>query len=309
MTTPQHHPQMSPHTGKRPHRHGMRRVRVGQREIVTENIRLVVFNDLFHYFMTVSWPRLFATFAAFFLAFDAIFAVAFFLVPGCIANLNPPGLAGAFFFSVETLATVGYGDMHPQTIYGHTVAMVEIFVGLMSLALITGLMFARFSRPRAKFLFSNTLVVRPIDGRRTLMVRAVNMRLNIVQDVSANMSLARDEVTQEGYYLRRIVDLPLVRARQPLFNLGWTLMHAVDESSPLCRETSESLRESEASIVVIMSGTDESTGQMLTARAQYSHQDIHWNSSFSDILMQDTDGVLHIDYAKFHDVEPLPETP
>jgi inward rectifier potassium channel len=187
--------------------------------------------------------------------------------------------------------------------------MIEIFVGLMSLAVITGLMFARFSRPRAKFLFSKTLVVRPIDGRRTLMVRAVNMRLNIVQDASANMSLARDEVTQEGYYLRRIVDLPLVRARQPLFNLGWTMMHAIDDSSPLCSETPDSLREAEASIVVIMSGTDESTGQMLTARAQYSHQDIHWNSSFSDILMQDADGVLHVDYAKFHDVEPLPETP
>lgn len=287
----------------------MRRITIGQREIVTEGIRVAVFQDLFHYFMTVSWPRLFATFAAFFLLFDAIFAVAFFLVPGSIANLNPPGLAGAFFFSVETLATVGYGDMHPQAVYGHIVAMIEIFVGLMSLAVITGLMFARFSRPRAKFLFSKKLVVRPIDGRRTLMLRAANMRLNVVQDASANMSLARDEVTEEGYYLRRIVELPLVRAKQPMFNLGWTMMHAIDDSSPLCRETPDSLRESETSIVLIMSGTDESTGQILTARAEYSYQDICWDSTFCDIIMKDSNGVLHIDYARFDDVEALPQTP
>ena len=217
-----------------------------------------------------------------------------------------PGFAGAFFFSVETLATVGYGDMHPQTVYGHTVAMIEIFVGLMSLAVITGLMFARFSRPRAKFLFSKNLVVRPVDGRRMLMMRAANMRLNVVQDARANMSIARDHVTQEGYYLRRIVDLPLVRSKQPMFNLGWTMMHAMDDASPLCRETPDSLRESEASIVLIMSGTDESTGQTLTARAEYSYRDICWNATFCDILEEDTNGVLHIDYAKFDQVEALP---
>jgi inward rectifier potassium channel len=308
MTSHQHHPQMPAHSGRKTPGHSTRRIRIGQREIVTEGIRLAIFQDLFHYFMTVSWPRLFATFAAFFLCFDAIFAVAFYLAPGSIANLNPPGLAGAFFFSVETLATVGYGDMHPQTVYGHTVAMIEIFVGLMSLAVITGLMFARFSRPRAKFLFSKKLVVRPIDGRRTLMLRAANMRLNVVQDASASMSMARDEVTQEGYYLRRIVDLPLVRAKQPMFNLGWTMMHAIDDSSPLCRETPDSLRESEAAIVLIMSGTDESTGQILTARAEYTYQDICWNSTFCDILLQDSNGVLHVDYARFDDVETLPET-
>ena len=109
--------------------------------------------------MTVSWPRLFATLAAFFLLFDLLFGLLYYLEPGCIANLNPPGFAGDFFFSVETLATVGYGEMHPQSFYGHTVAMIEIFVGLMSLALITGLMFARFSRPHARFLFAKYAVV------------------------------------------------------------------------------------------------------------------------------------------------------
>src|SRR5580698_6428698 len=223
MTSNQPHSQIPPHTGKATPRN-TRRIKIGQREILTEGIRLDVFHDLFHYFMRVSWPRLFATFAVFFLAFDTIFGFAYYFVPGCIANLNPPGFAGAFFFSVETLATVGYGDMHPQTVYGHTVAMIEIFVGLMSLAVITGLMFARFSRPRARFLFSKCLVVRPVDGQRTLILRAANLRLNVIQDASANLYLMRNEVTREGFRIRRVVDLPLLRSTQPTFNLGWTIM-------------------------------------------------------------------------------------
>jgi inward rectifier potassium channel len=257
--------------------------------------------------MTITWPQLFATFAGFFLAFDTLFGLLYFLVPGCIANLNPPGFAGAFFFSVETLATVGYGDMHPQTVYGHTVAMIEIFVGLMSLAVITGLMFARFSRPRARFLFSKNLVVRMIGGRRTLVLRAANLRLNVVQDASARLYMTRDEVTQEGFRIRRVIDLPLLRSTQPMFNLGWTIMHALDESSPLFLDTPDSLRKSESAFILTMSGTDESTGQTLATRAEYSDRDIRWNATFRDILVEDAAGVLHIDYAKFDQVDPIPE--
>jgi inward rectifier potassium channel len=285
----------------------VRHVKVGQREILAEGIRRVVFQDLFHHFMTITWPQLFATFAAFFLGFDTLFGYAYYLVPGCLANLNPPGFAGAFFFSVETLATVGYGDMHPQTVYGHTVAMIEIFVGLMSLAVITGLMFARFSRPRARILFSKNLVVRPIDGLRTLVLRAVNLRLNVVQDASAHLYMMRTEVTEEGFRIRRVIDLPLRRSTQPMFNLGWTLMHVLDESSPLSTETIDSLRRAEAAFVLSMNGIDESTGQTLATRAEYSHEDIRWNATFRDILVEDADGVLHIDYGKFDDVEPMPE--
>ena len=168
-------------------------MQLGEREVVTQGLRPAVFQDLYHFFMTVSWPRLFATIAAFFLAFDVLFGCLYYLVPGCIANLNPPGFAGAFFFSVETLGTVGYGEMHPQTLYGHIVSMIEIFVGLMTLALITGLMFARFSRPRARFLFAANAVVRPIGGRLTLMFRAANARQNIIQEASAQLRMLRDE--------------------------------------------------------------------------------------------------------------------
>jgi inward rectifier potassium channel len=258
--------------------------------------------------MTVSWPRLFATLAAFFFFFDLLFGLLYYLVPGCIANLSPPGFAGDFFFSVETLATVGYGDMHPQTFYGHSVAMVEIFVGLMSLALITGLMFARFSRPRARFRFSKNAVVRPIDGKPTLIFRTANERQNVVQDASARLSMLRDEVTAEGYRFRRIIDLPLLRSQFPLFALGWTIMHVIDEASPLRAETAESLSSSKTLFVLSLSGTDENTGQTLMARGEYSSADIRWNSTFLDILEQAPDGSLHIDYSKFHDIGPLQDS-
>jgi inward rectifier potassium channel len=307
MSAPKHRSKSPTHShlDRVGRRSAPRRVKVGQREILTQGLSREVAHDLFHHFMTVSWPRLFGTLVAFFLAFDILFGFLYDLVPGCIANLNPPGFAGAFFFSVETLATVGYGDMHPQTLYGHVVAMAEIFVGLMSLALITGIMFARFSRPRARFLFTRNVVVRPIDGKLTLLVRAANQRQNVVQDASAQLHMLRDEVTEEGFRIRRVIDLPLVRSQHPMFVLGWTIMHVIDDASPLKSETAESLHENAAAFILSVSGTDETTGQVLIARAEYSSEDIRWNATFHDILEEAEDGTLHIDYSKFHDVEPL----
>ena len=283
---------------KRPIRHSSapRRIRLGAREVVSKGLSIAVVQDLYHYFMTVSWTRLFATIAAFFLVFDLLFGCLYDLVPGCVANLNPPGFSGAFFFSVETLATVGYGDMHPQTLYGHVVAMIEIFVGLMMLAVITGIMFAKLA------------VVRPIDGRQTLMFRAANARQNVVQEASAVLRMLRDDVTPEGYRLRRIVDLPLVRSQHPVFALGWNIMHIIDEQSPLRSESAESLAASQTTFILSLSGTDETTGQVLMARAEYPSEAIRWNEAFQDILEVQPDGSLHIDYSKFDEVEPLAET-
>jgi inward rectifier potassium channel len=289
-------------------RHGSpitRRIRLGSREVLSEGISQGILLDLYHHFMTVSWTRLFATIGVFFLVFDLAFGCLYHLVPGCIANLNPPGFLGDFFFSVETLATVGYGDMHPQMLYGHVVAMLEIFVGLMMLAIITGLMFARFSRPRARFLFARSAVVRPIDGKLTLMFRAANERQNVVQEASAQLRMLRDEVTAEGYEIRRIVDLELVRSQHPVFVLGWNIMHVIDETSPLFNESAESLSASSATFILTVAGTDEHTGQMLMAREEYVSSAVRWNATFRDILSSTEDGTLHIDYGKFHDIEPL----
>jgi inward rectifier potassium channel len=170
-------------------------------------------------------------------------------------------------------------------------------------------MFARFSRPRARFLFARYAVVRPIDGKLTLMFRAANARQNVIQEASAQLRLLRDEVTAEGFRIRRITDLPLLRAQHPSFVLGWNIMHVIDDSSPLKSETDETLRATGATFLLSLSGTDETTGHTLMARSEFTSASIRWNESFRDMLEMGADGVRHLDYSKFHEVEPFMPVP
>jgi inward rectifier potassium channel len=137
------------------------------------------------------------------------------------------------------------------------------------------------------------------------VMRAANQRHNVVQDASAQLRLLRDETTAEGLSMRRIADLPLVRSQHPVFALGWTIMHVIDDASPLRSETAQSLREKDASLVLSVSGTDETTGQVLTARTEYTSADIRWNATFRDILAEAADGTLNVDYSKFDEIEPF----
>jgi inward rectifier potassium channel len=278
---------------------------ISGRRFVTHGLKRRVGHDLYHLLMTVSWPRIFGTFASFFFVFNLLFAGVYSLQADDIADLNPPGYWGRFFFSVETLATVGYGDMHPQSPFAHIVASIEIFVGLMSLALITGMMFARFSKPTARFLFARYAVIRPLNGRLTLMLRAANGRQNIVMEATAQLRLLRDEVSPEGAHFRRIYDLPLIRTHHPVFIFGWTLMHVIDAASPLAGATAESLSAGRAFLLLTLSGTDETTGQSLMAKQEYPVSALRWNHGFADILTTDDEGVDHFDYTRFNDVEPL----
>lgn len=277
----------------------------GIRQVLTYGLPRRPWQDLYHLFMTISWPRLFLSYGGFFAIFNLLFAVAYQLQPNDVANLNPGGYWGRFFFSVETLATVGYGDMHPQTVYAHVIASIEIFTGMMSLALITGMMFARFSRPTARILFARHAVVRQFDGQPTLMLRAANARQNVIMEATAQLRLLRDELTVEGSRIRRIHDLPLRRSEQPMFIFGWTLLHVIDAVSPLYGLTAATFADSRAYLLLTIGGTDETTGQTLMSRQEYFSASIHWNHAFVDIFTSGEDGVDRFDYSKFHDVEPL----
>jgi len=283
----------------------LRRGGPGERPVLTYGLPRRPWQDLYHLFMTMSWPKLFLSYAGFFALFNLIFAALYQAQPADVANLNPGGYWGRFFFSVETLATVGYGDMHPQTVYAHVVASVEIFTGMMSLALITGMMFARFSRPTARILFARLAVIRPFDGRLTLMLRAANARQNIILEATAQLRLIRDELTAEGYRIRRIYDLPLRRREQPMFLYGWSLLHVIDEASPLSGANFESLKTEKAFLLLTIGGIDETTGQTLMSRHQYHASSLRWNHTFTDIFTTGEDGIDRFDYTKFHDVEPL----
>jgi inward rectifier potassium channel len=150
-------------------------------------------------------------------------------------------------------------------------------------------------------------VVRPIDGKPTLMFRSANARHNVIIEASARLRMIADTVTEEGYRLRRITDLKLVREEQPLFVLGWNLMHVIDADSPLAGATSATLAAVNASFSLTLSGTDETTGQVLVGRAEYLSDALRWNHTFRDVLAPNVTGRLEYDHARFNEVAPLSE--
>ncbi|WP_267222089.1 ion channel [Dyella silvae] len=285
-----------------------RTVQVGGRPFISQGLTRRFWDDIYHVALTIRWPTFFGLAATVFLLVNMLFAVLYQLGDRAIANQFPADFSGAFFFSVETLATVGYGDMHPQTLYGHIVATVEIFMGMLSIALVTGLVFARFSRPRAKIIFANHPVIRRIHGQPTLMVRAANARQNVIAEASAKLHLLMRETSPEGFHIRRIHDLKLMRDRHPVFTLSWSVMHIVDESSPLFGLDMAALQEAEATLMLSIEGIDETTSQPMLARNQWSHREWRWNHRYVDLVFDDEFGVSHIDYGVFHHVLPVDET-
>lgn len=281
-----------------------RRIQIGERTIMTHGLARAWWQDIYHFAMTVSWPVFFLTIAVIFFGFNLLFATLYRCEADAIANLLPNNFLGAFFFSVETLATVGYGDMHPQTIYAHAVATVEIFVGMMSIALITGVMFARFSKPRARIMFAAHPVITQIDGVWCLMIRTANARQNMIVDASAKLRVLRNEVTQEGMRIRRVYDLVLKRDQHPIFLLGWNLIHPIDAQSPLHGCTAESLAQTNATFILTLQGIDETTHQSMLSRHMYDHSALRWNHNYVDMLSTDGDGQDHMDYTHFHAVRP-----
>lgn len=278
-----------------------RTVTLGSTRVHTYGLPRAHLQDVYHYAMVLSWPWFMVVFAFAFLALNTVFAGLYMLSDQAIANQAPAGFLGAFFFSVETLATVGYGDMHPANLYAHVVATVEIFVGMTGIALITGVMFARFSRPRARIMFAKNPVVSTMDGRRTLMIRVANARQNMIVDASAKLRLLRNETTPEGHTFRRIFDLKLRRDEQPMFILGWSLMHDIDDESPLKDVPLGSAKAANTTLILSISGVDETTSQTMLSRISYDCAKILWGHRYVDVLYTDAEGQSHMDYTRIHD--------
>jgi inward rectifier potassium channel len=279
-----------------------RRANVVGRKVLSQDEGARALGDLYYRAMKVSWPWFFAASAAIFLAINGCFALVYVLGDNPIANARPGSFVDLFFFSVETLATVGFGDMHPQTSYAHTVTTVEIFTGMSFLAVMTGLIFARFSRPRARLVFAHHPIVGQHEGRPTLMIRVANARANMISDAAAQLWLLRTERTAEGQTFRRFHRLALHRHENPTFVLSWTLLHAIEPSSPLYGQTAEDLAASEVTLIMVLSGIDENATQILRARRSYDSSLIRWGYRYADILQADATGRVNIDYSRFHDV-------
>src|SRR6266403_3928312 len=275
-------------------------VRLGGREIIAEGQRLSFWADISHRCMTASWPGFIGGAALVFVAFNAVFASFYWIGNAPISNVPHGAYVDYLYFSIETLSTAGYGDMHPQTHYGHFIATVELFTGIFSMSLMTGLIFARFSRPNARLLFADHPVILSHEGKPTLMVRFANARHNVIGNAAARLWLLKNVVSMEGQSLRRFYELPLVRNEHPALALSWTLYHVLDEESPLYGLNADDLDASNVSLIVVVSGYDVVAAQTVHARKSYAHPDIRFGHRYADILGIAEDGRLRIDYGRFH---------
>jgi inward rectifier potassium channel len=276
-------------------------VRFGGREIITEGLHLSFWADISHRCMTASWPAFIGGAVLVFVIFNAVFAVFYWIGNQPISNVPSGDYIDYIYFSIETLSTAGYGDMHPQTHYGHFVAAVELFTGIFSMSLMTGLIFARFSRPNARLLFADNPVIFTHDGKPTLMLRLANERHNIISNATAKLWLYKNIVSMEGETLRRFYELPLTQNQNPGLALSWTLYHVIDENSPLYGVNADDLEAFKASLVVVISGYDVVAAQTVHARKSYERTDIRFGHRYADILDTSEDGRLKIDYGRFHE--------
>jgi inward rectifier potassium channel len=276
-------------------------VRFGDREIITEGLHLSFWADISHRCMTASWPAFIGGAALVFIAFNAVFAFFYWIGNQPIANVPGGAYIDYLYFSIETLSTAGYGDMHPDTHYGHFIATIELFTGIFSMSLMTGLIFARFSRPNARLLFVDNPVIYSHDGKPTLMLRLANERHNIISNATAKLWFFKNIVTLEGEQLRRFYELQLTQSQNPGLALSWTLYHVLDEKSALYGLSADDLAAFKASLVVVVSGYDVVAAQTVHARKSYEYSDIRFGHRYVDILGTSEDGRLRIDYGRFHE--------
>jgi inward rectifier potassium channel len=279
--------------------------RDGGFNVVRKGVPKFYWGDLYHLLLTISWLKFFVFVCSSYVAMNALFACAYLAIGDGIEHARQGNFLDAFFFSVQTMATIGYGAMYPKTLSANVIVVIEVLLGLLGVAIATGLMFARFSIGRARVLFSRVAVIIPYNDMPTLMFRVANERENWILEAQIHLTLVRTEISTEGYEMRRFYDLPLVRNHSPLFALTWTVMHIIDKNSPLYGVSAAEIATDNIELLIIFTGLDETLSQTIHARHSFISGEILWNMRFVDILSRTPDGRRCIDYSHFHHVIPL----
>jgi inward rectifier potassium channel len=256
--------------------------------------------DFYHHIMAASWPVFFTLLAAAYVAFNFAFGLFYLIVPGSLDNARPGSIADVFFFSVHAMAAQGYRDIHAATLYADLLVTGEVMCGLIMIALITSLVFARFSRPKAGVVFSHQAVVAKAGDEANLLIRVANQRNNLVIDAEATAMLTHDVYDASGGVMRRFEDIKFVRHRAPFWTLTWTLMHRIDQSSPLWGLTHEDLIARNAEICVAITGIDETLAVPVCGQFSYPAEEILWNHHFADVFSWSKTGRFQIDFRQLH---------
>jgi inward rectifier potassium channel len=262
-------------------------------------------SDVYHSLVRASWRRTFVLIACIFLAVNVVFAFAYEMAGG-VANARRNSFLDAFFFSVQTLSTVGYGELRPATSLANWLVVAELICGLVMLAAASGLVIAKFTRPSSRILFSKLATIAPLDGTPTLSFRVANARRNLIVSAEVNVVLIRTEHTKEGQLLYRMHDLPLVRQRVPIMTRTYLVQHRITPGSLLDGVTPETLRRDEVQLAVTISGLDGTTSQTIYAGTDYLDHEIRFGMRFADMMSELPDGRLRIDYSHFDDLVPAP---
>jgi inward rectifier potassium channel len=271
--------------------------------IERRNVRRAVWSDLYHFLIDRSWPALLGLIASVYLVANTLFAGLYLAGEESVAGAH--GFGDHFFFSVQTMSTIGYGTMAPRTTWAHLLVTMQAFSGTLFLAVVTGLIYSKFARPTARVLWSKNVILLERDGVRQLMFRMANERANQIVDAQLRLVLARTEITGDGERMRRFYDLELVRDRNVLFQLSWTAIHHVTPSSPLYGLSADQMREAQLQLVGSLIGIDETFAQQVHSRHIYTVDDFVWDRRFADIIGLTEDGLRYIDYERFHHLVPM----
>jgi inward rectifier potassium channel len=278
-------------------------VRAGHFEFVKLNAKKFDWRDAYHLILTLSWPGFAAFVFCAYLVINIVFAVLYLLGPQSIVEMSPGSFSDAFFFSVETLATVGYGHMYPVSLYGHVIATLEIMVGMFGLAVITGVIFVRFSRPTARIHFSKGAVISPFDGVPTLMVRVANLRHQAMVEAYFRMILVRSDITVEGEEIRRFYPLKLTFDHLIAFPAVLTLRHQMDQTSPLYGWTADDFKRWDVRIIVSIVAIDTVIPAPIESAGDYNYDHIEWGRRFVEIYHENTEHQWTVDYGRIDDTE------
>ena len=260
--------------------------------------------------LSVSWTGFFAIILALYLTINLAFASMYLAAgPAALIGTRPEMFGGrfsqAFFFSIQTFATIGYGQIGPNGFAANTLVTFEALVGLMSQALATGLLFARFSRPTASILFSQNAIIAPYGDGQSLQFRIANRRRNEIIQLEAQVLFSAMEADGRGSLVRRYKLLPLERNKVTFFPLSWTIVHPIDQASPLSGKMPGDLVATEAEVLVLLQGVDETFAQTVFARSSYRAEEIIWNQRFRSIFAQEQGKSLSVDISRLHDIEPV----
>jgi inward rectifier potassium channel len=275
----------------------------GRLLIERRGVKTAFARDIYHFLRTTSWTRIMGLFATLFIVTNLVFALILYV--GHARVMNAHDFVDYFWFSVQTLATIGYGNLAPADSFANAIVLIESFIGIILSALITGIFFARFSTPSPRVLFSRVAIISTLEGKRVMQFRMANERATAIVEATARVYLTRDEKLASGEQMRRVYDLPLRRSTSPVFALSFLAVHSIDEASPLHNQTADDLRANGTNIVITLTGIDDRLAATVHTRYIYTADDIVFDQRFADLFKRDPEtGTRYLDLGPLHETIP-----